>query len=167
MSHSKHTEIAKSVTARCAVLTCSDTRTTDTDTSGQLIQEQLTDAGHELVSYSLIPDEAEEIRSHLTRLASEEVEVVVINGGTGISKRDNTFDAVQNMIETPIPGFGELFRMLSYQDIGPAAMLSRATAGLIGNMAVFSLPGSRGAVELAMQELILPQIGHLVSELRK
>jgi len=132
-----------------------------------LIQEQLTDAGHELVSYSLIPDEAEEIRSHLTRLASEEVEVVVINGGTGISKRDNTFDAVQNMIETPIPGFGELFRMLSYQDIGPAAMLSRATAGLIGNMAVFSLPGSRGAVELAMQELILPQIGHLVSELRK
>ena len=132
-----------------------------------MIQEQLTDAGHELASYALIPDEAEEIRSHLTRLASEQVEVVVINGGTGISKRDNTFDAVQNMIETPIPGFGELFRMLSYQDIGPAAMLSRATAGLIGNMVVFSLPGSRGAVELAMQELILPQIGHLVSELRK
>jgi molybdenum cofactor biosynthesis protein B len=132
-----------------------------------LIQEQLTDAGHELVSYTLIPDEAEEIRSHLTRLASEQVEVVVINGGTGISNRDNTFDAVQNMIETSIPGFGELFRMLSYQDIGPAAMLSRATAGLIGNMVVFSLPGSRGAVDLAMQELILPQIGHLVSEIRK
>jgi len=132
-----------------------------------LIQEQLTDAKHELVGYALIPDEADEIRSHLTRLSSEQVEVVVINGGTGISNRDNTFDAVQNMIETPIPGFGELFRMLSYQDIGPAAMLSRATAGLIGNMVVFSLPGSRGAVELAMQELILPQIGHLVSELRK
>ncbi len=152
----------------CMVITCSDTRTPETDTSGQLIQQLLDQRRHRLAAYHLIKDEPTEIQQLLKDAAGNKaVEVVLINGGTGISRRDATFEAVDALIEKRLDGFGEIFRYLSYKEIGSPAMLSRATAGLYKGKVIFSIPGSRGAVQLAMEELILPEIGHIVGEMRK
>lgn len=150
----------------CAVVTVSDTRTEDSDTSGARIMAALRDAGHRTASYAIIKDEPEEIRAHLSAL-KQEVEAVLLNGGTGLARRDTTFEALESLFEKRIDGFGELFRMLSWEEIGAAAMLSRAAAGIVGGRVVFSLPGSTAAVELAMTKLIVPELGHVVGLLRE
>jgi len=150
------------------VLTCSDTRTPDTDTSGALIQQLLRDHGHRVVAYHIAKDEPSEVHRLLTQTPqNDSLEVIIINGGTGISRRDSTFEAVDGLLEKRLDGFGELFRYLSFKDIGSPAMLSRATAGLYQGKVVFSIPGSKGAVKLAMEQLILPEMGHIVGEMRK
>ena len=166
-SHREHKEKAKTQVS-CGVITVSDTRTKETDTSGQLILSLLEKAGHRVTQYHIIKDEPTQIRPLLeTLLADPQVEAVIINGGTGVARRDVTFDAIHGMLDKQLPGFGELFRMLSYQDIGSAALLSRSTAGTAKGKAVFSVPGSRGAVQLAMEKLILPEMPHIVFELHK
>lgn len=167
MSHTDHQAAGVGLQARCAVITCSDTRTVDTDHSGNRIEEFLAAAGHGIVFRDLVPDDADRIRTAVSAAREQEAQLIITTGGTGISRRDTTFEALQDLIITEISGFGELFRMLSYEDIGPAAMMSRATAGLIKGGILFALPGSKGAVELAMKKLILPQIGHLLTERRK
>ena len=149
----------------CAVITVSDTRTVETDRSGQRIQELLRDRGHHIEHYQILKDEPELIVAAIRALPST-AEIVLINGGTGLAARDTTFEAVHRLIEKEITGFGELFRMLSFAEIGAAAMLSRATAGVAGKRVVFSLPGSTAAVELAMTKLILPELGHVVGLVR-
>jgi molybdenum cofactor biosynthesis protein B len=151
-----------------AILTMSDSRTPETDTSGQFIREAVTAAGHRVVRYALIKDDPHQIRLELQEaLADREVAIIVTNGGTGISQRDNAYETVVASIDKQLDGFGELFRMLSYQEIGPAAMLSRAVGGIARGKVVFSLPGSTKAVKLGMEKLILPQAGHLYFELQK
>jgi molybdenum cofactor biosynthesis protein B len=168
MSHTQHQQSAKDITARCAVITLSDTRTRDSDTSGQIIQALLTTAGHHVAHYDLIKDDPAELEPLLLKLAMDaDVDALLTNGGTGIARRDQTIAVVEKMIDQPLPGFGELFRMLSWQQVGAAAMLSRATAGLTRGKAIFAMPGSSKAVELAMTQLILPQIRHILYELRK
>lgn len=153
---------------RCAVITISDTRTLETDTSGAGIAALLERNGHELVARSLVPDEPDRLRPLLAQyVADAQVQAVLITGGTGISPRDLTYETVSAALTKPIPGFGELFRMLSFEEIGAAAMLSRAVGGLIDSTVVLVMPGSRGAVELAMQRLVLPELGHLVREASK
>jgi len=149
----------------CAVITVSDTRTVDTDTSGRRIQELLRAPGHRIEHYAILRDEPDQITRALAALPAA-VEVVIINGGTGLARRDTTYEAVQRLLDKEISGFGELFRLLSYEQIGAAAMLSRATAGVVGRRVVFSLPGSTAAVELAMTKLILPQLGHVAGLVR-
>ncbi len=152
----------------CMVVTCSDSRTPDSDTSGKLICHLLKEKGHSIAEYRVIKDEPTDIRNLLLQASGEEaIQVVIINGGTGISRRDSTFEAVDGFLEKRLEGFGELFRYLSYQDIGSAAMLSRATAGIHGGLVVFSIPGSQEAVRLAMEQLILPELGHIAGELTK
>ncbi|WP_126428054.1 MogA/MoaB family molybdenum cofactor biosynthesis protein [Brevibacillus marinus] len=153
----------------CMIITVSDTRTEETDKSGQLIKQYLQEAGHQTVLYRIVKDERAQIVEAInTGAASEQVDVILLNGGTGIAARDVTYEAVRELLEKELPGFGELFRYLSYaEEIGPAAMLSRAVAGTYRGKAVFSLPGSSGAVRLAMSRLILPELGHVVRELRK
>lgn len=168
MSTQEHKKAAPSQ-VRCKVITVSDTRTPETDKSGKLMMEMLEAAGHKIVDYVIIKDEAEPIKSEVLKGCSNpEVDVVLTNGGTGIAKRDVTIETVQGIFEKEIPGFGEIFRMLSYtEDIGSAALLSRAAAGVVNDRAVFSTPGSTGAVRLAMEKLIIPEIGHVVRELTK
>lgn len=153
----------------CMVITVSDTRTEETDKSGRLMRELLSHANHPVQLYRIVKDEPAEITAAIDEGASHpEVQVILLNGGTGISPRDNTCEAVQRLLEKELPGFGELFRMLSYtEDIGSAAMLSRAVAGTYRGKAVFSTPGSTGAVRLAMTRLILPELGHVVRELNR
>lgn len=153
----------------CMVITVSDTRTKETDKSGQTMMNLLEAAGHVIGDYCIVKDEKEAIREAVLKgCENPKMDVVLTNGGTGIAKRDVTIETVQSLFEKEISGFGELFRMLSYQeDIGSAAILSRAVAGVVKNKAVFSTPGSTGAVKLAMNRLILPEIGHVVRELRK
>jgi molybdenum cofactor biosynthesis protein B len=148
---------------RSAVITVSDTRTEETDTSGALIRQLLAEAGHEVVRYRIVHDEPALIRDVLQPLLTDAaIQVVLLNGGTGIAPRDTTFEAVRGLLQKEIEGFGELFRWLSYQEIGPAAMLSRALAGIVSGRVVISMPGSTAAVELAMRQLVLPEIGHMV-----
>jgi len=150
------------------VITCSDTRTPDTDTSGQLIQKLLKEQGHAIAAYHLVKDEPAQIKARITEAtANDQVQAIIINGGTGISRRDSTFEAVDAMLEKRLDGFGEVFRYLTYQEIGSPAILSRATAGIIKGRVLFSTPGSENAVRLAMEKLILPELGHLVKELTK
>lgn len=153
----------------CMVITVSDTRTKETDKSGQLMMELLDRAGHRTAEYLLIPDEPESIRAAIEQgIANNEVEVILLNGGTGIAARDTTYETVSSLLEKEMPGFGEIFRYLSYvEDIGSAAILSRAVAGTRKGKAIFSTPGSSGAVKLAMNKIIIPEIGHVVRELRK
>lgn len=153
----------------CKVITVSDTRTKETDKSGQTMINLLETAGHVIVDYEIVKDEEVAIREAVLKGCMDStIDVVLTNGGTGIAKRDVTIETVQALFEKEIIGFGELFRMLSYQeDIGSAAILSRAVAGVVNNKAVFSTPGSTGAVKLAMNRLILPEIGHVVRELKK
>ncbi|MEA2563209.1 MAG: molybdopterin adenylyltransferase [Acidobacteriota bacterium] len=151
-----------------AVITVSDTRTPGDDVSGRTLSEMASEAGHRVEEAVLVPDEVAAIRGAVEQaLAREGVDVIVLTGGTGFSPRDVTLEAVGPLLERLIEGFGELFRMLSYQQVGSAAMLSRAAAGLVGSRAVFLLPGSPKAVSLAMEKLILPEAGHLLGQARK
>ena len=163
MSKEHHKQDA--VRSTCAVITVSDTRTVENDTSGQRIKDLLTGAGHQVVFYRIVPDEPAVIERTIGELPHA-AEVVICNGGTGLARRDTTYEAISRLLEKEITGFGELFRMLSYEQVGAAAMLSRASAGVSGSRVIFSLPGSTRAVELAMTKLILPQIGHLVGLVR-
>jgi molybdopterin adenylyltransferase len=151
---------------RCVVLTISDTRTEATDTGGGLIVSALTGAGHVVADRRILRDDPDRV-AEAVRAAATSADVVITTGGTGITSRDSTYEAIEGLLDKRLDGFGELFRMLSYHDIGPAAMLSRACAGTIGRTAVFSLPGSARAVALAMNKLILPEIGHVVREVRR
>jgi len=152
----------------CMVITCSDTRTAETDTSGFRIMHMLKDAGHQVVAYYLVKDEPSKIKATIkTAVANKKIQAIIINGGTGISRRDSTFEAVDAMLEKRLDGFGEVFRYLTYQEIGSPAIMSRATAGIIKGRVLFSTPGSENAVRLAMEKLILPELGHLVKELTK
>jgi molybdopterin adenylyltransferase len=151
----------------CAVVTVSDTRTPETDTSGARMRALLEDAGHRVVAYVILPDEPARIRAHVEGLlAAAEVDAVLVNGGTGLAPRDTTFEAVSALLDKRIDGFGELFRMLSWQEIGAAAMLSRAVAGVARGRILVSLPGSTPAVELGMTRLLLPTLGHMTQLVR-
>ncbi|MGH7819933.1 MAG: MogA/MoaB family molybdenum cofactor biosynthesis protein [Candidatus Binatia bacterium] len=152
---------------RCAVVTVSDTRTPETDSSGARIRELVHAAGHEVISHRIIPDDPAIIREVVRLLAADStVEAVLLTGGTGVGPRDQTFETVRPMLDKEIEGFGELFRMLSYQEIGSAAMLSRAIGGTIAGKVLFSMPGSTAAVELAVAKLILPELGHVLHLLK-
>lgn len=154
--------------ASLAVLTVSDTRTEADDRSGAAITALLEQAGHTRIDYRILPDEPGQVGQQVrTWIQVPELDGVLINGGTGIAPRDTTYEAVYGMLERRLDGFGELFRMLSYREIGARAMLSRAVAGIAGGKMVFSMPGSTPAVTLAMKELILPQLPHLAGELRR
>lgn len=152
---------------RCFVLTISDTRTEANDTSGDAIVGLLVTSGHVLTGRALVKDDPAAVRAALTNANAGATEVIITTGGTGITSRDSTFEAIASMFDKTLDGFGELFRMLSFDEIGSAAMLSRACAGTIGTTAVFSLPGSEQAVRLGMTKLILPEIGHVVRELSR
>jgi molybdenum cofactor biosynthesis protein B len=153
---------------RCAILTVSDTRDKNSDSSGNLIREMLGFSGHAIVDYQIVPDEPDQIRRVLDDwIARDDVQAVLTNGGTGIAARDTTYDAIAGLLDKRIDGFGELFRMLSWQEIGPAAMLSRAVAGVAGDTLIIAMPGSTNAVRLAMTRLITPELGHLVYEIGK
>lgn len=167
MSHIEHKERApKAVT--CAVITISDSRTVETDTSGQLIKERLARHGHTIKHYRIIKDEPDQLRALLSSLAADdECQAIILNGGTGISRRDQTVDVLDQMLEKRLPGFGEIFRFLSYQEIGSAAILSRAVAGVYKGTVVISIPGSPAAAKLAMDRLILPELTHMVSEVNR
>lgn len=151
---------------RCFVLTISDTRTAGNDTSGNAIASLLADAGHELAGRMIVRDDPAAVREVIARQVTT-ADAVIATGGTGITSRDSTYEAIATLLDKRLDGFGELFRMLSYEEIGSAAMLSRACAGSIGTTAIFALPGSEHAVRLAMDKLILPEIGHVVRELRR
>ena len=155
------------IIVNCAVITVSDTRSQTTDQSGQIIKELLKESNHQIVAYDLVKDEPTAIKVQIINLASNpQLDVLIFNGGTGIAPRDTTYDAVSSLLEKTLPGFGEIFRYLSYQDIGSRAIASRATAGVYQNKLIFSLPGSKNAVKLAMKELILPELNHLVAQLK-
>ncbi|MBA3423870.1 MAG: MogA/MoaB family molybdenum cofactor biosynthesis protein [Rubrobacteraceae bacterium] len=163
----KHREAAPDH-VRVAVLTISDTRTPEDDTGGDVIQELMQEAGHEVTSRSIVKDEAANIRTTLVDLlADSDVDAIITTGGTGIAARDTTYEVVDRMIEKKIDGFGEIFRMLSYEEIGAAAVLSRAVAGAVGTKFIASLPGSRNGVRLAVEKLLVPEISHIVFELKK
>lgn len=165
MSAEKHKAAMAGTALRCAVITLSDTRTLDDDPSGDLIAELLTAAGHDVVSRQLVIEHpaAIELAFDAARL---DAEAVIVTGGTGLAPRDRTPDVLEPLLDRVLPGFGELFRMLSFQEIGPPAMLSRAFAGVRDRSLVFALPGSPRAVRLAMEKLILPELGHAVGQVR-
>lgn len=166
MSVEEHKEKGRK-TVRCGIVTISDTRDETTDQSGALIKTLLSGDGHRLIDYRIVKDEPPQIEALLRELlARDDVDAIVLNGGTGISPRDGTFEVVSRLLEKQLEGFGEIFRFLSYQDIGSAAMMSRAVAGTAKGKIVISLPGSKGAVDLAMRRLILPELGHMVSQLK-
>ncbi len=149
----------------CYVITVSDTRTEETDTGGRAAAEILTAAGHEVVGRTIVTDDPDLLRDAIGRqLANPAVQAIITTGGTGIASRDSTFEAVSGMLWKRLDGFGELFRMLSYEQIGAAAMMSRAVAGTVAGRIVVSLPGSEAAVRLALEKLLVPELGHLVRE---
>ena len=150
-----------------AIITISDSRTPETDPNGEYLRKQISDLGHQLGDYRVIPDDPERLTEALEEVSGSGAQVLLLNGGTGISKRDNTFDALSQHLEKVVPGFGELFRMLSYEQVGSAAMLSRAIAGTYRDLIVFSTPGSPKAVLLAWEKLILPEIQHMVWEMSR
>lgn len=168
MSHAEHQRAAQSIAVGFAVITLSDTRTRETDTSGQLLRERLAAGGHTLIADTIIRDEPAELNGVLNAwIADASIDAILTNGGTGISMRDQTIDVIEARLERTIPGFGELFRMLSYQEIGSAALLSRATAGIERGKLIIALPGSTAACRLALDALIVPQLRHLIREIRK
>ncbi|MGP4040886.1 MogA/MoaB family molybdenum cofactor biosynthesis protein [Gracilibacillus sp. D59] len=156
-------------TVRCKIITVSDTRTKETDKSGRLMQQYLEENNHQVNAYDIVKDEQAEIQQAIEKgLQQANIDAILINGGTGIAKRDVTIEAVKSMLDKEIPGFGEIFRMLSYlEDIGSAAILSRAIAGVVQDKVVFATPGSSGAVKLAMEKLIIPELGHVMREINK
>jgi molybdenum cofactor biosynthesis protein B len=153
---------------RCVVITVSDTRTLETDRGGKLVADLLTAAGHQVTARQVVRDDPREIEPLVRKLADPTLtDAILITGGTGITARDQTFETVSSLLTKTMPGYGELFRMLSYADIGPAAMLSRAIGGVLNNVIILTMPGSVAAVQLAMEKLVVPEIGHLVYEARK
>jgi molybdopterin adenylyltransferase len=148
-----------------AIVTVSDSRTPETDVNAHYLRAQIAAAGHRLTEYHLIKDEAEQVTAVLNHLAAGETRVILFNGGTGIAPRDTTFDTLDRLLEKRMPGFGELFRMLSWEAVGAAAMLSRATAGVYRQTLVFSTPGSPNAVQLAWEKLIAPELQHMAWEM--
>jgi molybdenum cofactor biosynthesis protein B len=166
-THKQH-ESQGPPSVRCAVITVSDTRTVESDTGGKTVIDHLTAGGHSVVSRDIIPDEPDRMQPLLIALAGrDDVDVILLTGGTGITSRDQTYETVTSLLDKPLPGYGEVFRMLSFQDIGPAAILSRAVGGLIGRKVVLTMPGSPAAVRLAMDRVIVPQLSHLVREARR
>src|SRR5262249_16958611 len=164
MSQQEHKAQAP-VSVSCFIITVSDTRTEATDTSGAAIARLLTNAGHIVIGRTIVSDDAELVRGLIERqLADLKVQVVITTGGTGISSGDSTYEAVETMMSKRLDGFGELFRMLSYEQIGPAAMMSRACAGVVAGRVLVALPGSEAAVRLAMERLLIPELGHLVQQ---
>ncbi len=168
MSAPEHHRSYSPASVSCFVLTVSDSRTLETDTSGQAIAALLEAGGHRVTGRQVVKDEPADVAGIVRGvLESGDTQVVITTGGTGIAKRDSTYEALVALFEKELDGFGELFRMLSFQEIGPAAMLSRATAGVIAGRAVFLLPGSEHAVRLATERLILPELGHIVGQLER
>ena len=164
MSQAEHKARAP-LSVGCFIVTVSDTRTEATDTSGRAIAELLTAAGHVVAGRALVKDDADLVRGTLERqLANADVQAIITTGGTGITSRDSTYEVVSGLLQKRLDGFGELFRMLSFEQIGPAAMMSRACAGLVAGHIVVSLPGSEAAVRLAMERLLIPELGHLVQQ---
>ncbi len=161
MSHQEHRQQSPDQ-VRCAVVTVSDTRTPDTDTSGKYMQEALSGAGHAINAYMIVKDEPEDIRRLLRHhIQSPDTDAVLLTGGTGLSSRDGTYEVVRSCLDKELTGFGELFRMFSYEEIGAAAMMSQATAGVAGQTVIISMPGSSAAVRLALEKLILPELAHM------
>ncbi len=164
MSYLEHKQKAPQ-SVSCAVLIISDSRTEQDDESGKLIKQKLSQNGHWLVFYSILKNEADSIRKQIYELlAQEELQVIITSGGTGASHRDITVETISPILEKKLDGFGELFRFLSYQEIGTASIMSRAIAGVVGGKIILCLPGSLGAANLAMDKIILPEIGHMVRE---
>lgn len=168
MSVQEHQSRAGEQSVGVAIATVSDTRTRETDENRKYLEARLHELGHKVVAYRLVPDEPVEIATTLTDLCAEpEVQMVLFNGGTGIAPRDTTYDVISRHLNKTMPGFGELFRALSYEEIGSAAMISRSVAGVYHDTLVFSMPGSNAAVKLAMEKLIIPEMNHLVWELAR
>lgn len=164
-STEQHRETAKGQgPVRIAIVTVSDTRTAETDLNGQWLREEIAKAGHVLAAYRIVKDEPDQVAEVLEELAALDLRLQLWNGGTGISPRDRTYDVLSRKLEKTLPGFGELFRMLSWEEVGAAAMLSRATAGVYRNQVIFSTPGSTNAVQVAWNKLILPELAHLAWE---
>jgi molybdenum cofactor biosynthesis protein B len=167
VSNEAHKALAPSH-VRVFVLTVSDTRTDATDTAGAAIVQLLRDAGHQIAGKAIEKDEPARVAELVRQQAViNDVDAIITTGGTGVTSRDSTFEAIDALLTKRLPGFGELFRMLSYQDIGSAAMMSRACAGIIGTVVVIALPGSEKAVRLAMTKLVVPELGHLVQQATK
>ena len=167
MSQQEHKAKAP-LSVGCFVLTVSDTRTIDTDTSGRAIRDFIELAGHHVTGHAIVRDDPPVVAAAVQRwLIEEHTRVIITTGGTGITARDGTFEAVDGLLEKRLDGFGELFRMLSFDEIGAAAMMSRATAGTVGAKAIFALPGSEHAVRLAMSRLIIPELAHVAQQLQK
>jgi molybdenum cofactor biosynthesis protein B len=167
VSHSEHRAHGPASVA-CFVLTVSDTRTPDTDTSGRAIRDLLAAAGHSVAGHAIVRDEPTQVRDRVLASCSDAAtQVIITTGGTGITSRDGTYEVVDGLLDKRLDGFGELFRMLSFQEIGSAAMMSRATAGTVQGKVVFVLPGSENAVRLAMTRLIIPELSHVVQQVRK
>lgn len=168
MSSLEHKRHAKSQgPIPIAIVTVSDSRTPETDTNAGFLRPRIEGAGHTVAAYRLLKDEPDDVAAALDELAGGEIRLILLNGGTGISKRDTTFDAISRKLEKTLPGFGELFRMLSYEQVGAAAMLSRASAGVYRGTVVISTPGSPAAVELAWEKLIEPELEHLAWEVAR
>jgi molybdenum cofactor biosynthesis protein B len=168
MSTQEHRRKADQVAASCAVLTVSDTRNEATDEGGRIIKEALTAAGHRVAAYQIVRDEPPAIDRQIRGWINDpQIQVILTTGGTGIARRDTTVEVVERILEKRLDGFGELFRMLSWEQVGAAAMLSRAVGGIAGRVLIFAMPGSTKAVELAMTRLIVPELSHLVWELQR
>lgn len=168
MSADEHRRLAGDDAITVAIVTVSDSRTPDTDKNRQYIEARMAELGHRVAAYRLIKDEPEQVAAALDELcARPDVQIVLFNGGTGIAPRDTTYDVISRHLEKPLPGFGELFRMLSYDEVGAAAMLSRATGGVYRETVVFSMPGSTNAVQTALDKLIIPELNHLAWELTR
>ena len=167
MSVSEHKARAPH-SVRCFIVTVSDTRTIETDTSGRAIADLLVAAGHEVAGRAIVKDDPDLVRGTIERqLVAADVQAIITTGGTGITSRDSTYEAVSALLQKRLDGFGELFRMLSYEQIGPAAMMSRACAGLVAGRIIVSLPGSDAAVRLALEKLLIPELGHMVQQATK
>jgi len=166
MSAKDHHEQAGNAPVTVAIVTVSDSRTPETDKNKHYIEARMAELGHRVEAYHLIKDEPEQVNDVLESLTDiSAIQIILFNGGTGISPRDTTYDVISRKLEKTLSGFGEIFRMISYEDIGSAAMLSRATAGVYKNTVVFSMPGSTNAVRTAMEKLIIPEINHLAWEI--
>jgi molybdopterin adenylyltransferase len=167
MNYKPHPD-TENISINCAVITVSDTRDESTDRSGQLIKELLISANHQIAAYTIIKDEPTQIQELLVKKCDRaDIDVLIFNGGTGIAPRDTTYDAIALLLEKTIPGFGEIFRFLSYQEIGSRAIASRAVAGIYHQKLIFCLPGSSNAVKLALTQLILPELNHLIKQVTK
>jgi molybdenum cofactor biosynthesis protein B len=162
-----HRKAAEMLPARIAVVTVSDSRTPETDTNGLYLKQQIAESGFQLAAYHIVRDEPAEIDTLIEELVQLDVHIILFNGGTGISRRDTTFDVISRKLEKTMPGFGEIFRILSYEQVGAAAMFSRATAGVYRSKVIISTPGSPAAVQLAWVKLIAPEMQHLAWEITR